>query len=161
MSASQRTLFHRRTTKPQTGLPSLTPPPPGLESAIVSTLDDLKVTASYGSWTAASDTMNGAKSTSSIARARANRAPQSSEFQKRVTGTSAGTPPSACLARPAATGRARATNSGRIMTLWEVAAELFRRMASIFFRSDDGSRPVHGESTAKAARAQAVVEYRC
>jgi beta-glucosidase len=51
----------------ETGLPLPPPPPPGSEAAMVSTFDDLKVTASYGSWTAASDSMNGGKSTSSIA----------------------------------------------------------------------------------------------
>jgi hypothetical protein len=51
----------------ETGLPLPPPPPPGSETAVISTFDDLKVTASYGSWTAASDSMNGGKSTSSIA----------------------------------------------------------------------------------------------
>jgi beta-glucosidase len=51
----------------ETGLPLPPPPPPGSEAAVVSTFDDLKVTASYGSWTAASDSMNGGKSTSSMA----------------------------------------------------------------------------------------------
>ncbi len=51
----------------ETGLPLPPPPPPGSEAAVISTFDDLKVTASYGSWTAASDSMNGGKSTSSIA----------------------------------------------------------------------------------------------
>jgi len=35
------------------------------------------------------------------------------------------------------------TGSGRMMTLWEVAAELSRRMSRIFLKSDDGARPVH------------------
>lgn len=34
--------------------------------------------------------------------------------------------------------------SGRMMTLWEVAAELSRRLTHIFQRGADGRRPVHG-----------------
>jgi len=36
------------------------------------------------------------------------------------------------------------TGSGQMMTLWEVAAELSRRMTRIFLRGSDGRRPVHG-----------------
>jgi len=36
------------------------------------------------------------------------------------------------------------TGSGRYRTLWEVAAELSRRLASIFARSRGGRRPVYG-----------------
>ena len=36
------------------------------------------------------------------------------------------------------------TGSGHMMTLWEVAAELSRRMSRIFLKGDDGGRPVHG-----------------
>ncbi len=36
------------------------------------------------------------------------------------------------------------TGSGRMMTLWEVAAELSRRLSRIFLRSPDGRRPVYG-----------------
>jgi hypothetical protein len=36
------------------------------------------------------------------------------------------------------------TGSGQIMTLWEVAAELSRRMTRIFLKGSDGRRPVHG-----------------
>jgi Mannosylglycerate hydrolase MGH1-like glycoside hydrolase domain/Glycosyl hydrolase family 63 C-terminal domain len=36
------------------------------------------------------------------------------------------------------------TGSGQMMTLWEVAAELSRRMTRIFLKGPDGSRPVHG-----------------
>jgi len=36
------------------------------------------------------------------------------------------------------------TGSGESMTLWEVAAELSRRLTRIFLRGGDGSRPVHG-----------------
>jgi hypothetical protein len=36
------------------------------------------------------------------------------------------------------------TGSGRFMTLWEVAAELSRRMTRIFLRDENGARPVHG-----------------
>jgi hypothetical protein len=34
--------------------------------------------------------------------------------------------------------------SGQMMTLWEVAAELSRRMTRIFLKGSDGRRPVHG-----------------
>ncbi len=34
--------------------------------------------------------------------------------------------------------------SGRLLTLWEVAAELSRRLTRIFLRGPDGFRPVHG-----------------
>ena len=50
----------------ETGLPAPPPPPKGSEAAVISTFDDLKVSAAYGSWIAASDSMNGGKSTSSI-----------------------------------------------------------------------------------------------
>jgi Mannosylglycerate hydrolase MGH1-like glycoside hydrolase domain/Glycosyl hydrolase family 63 C-terminal domain len=36
------------------------------------------------------------------------------------------------------------TGSGQMMTLWQVAAELSRRLSSIFLRGDDGRRPVFG-----------------
>jgi hypothetical protein len=36
------------------------------------------------------------------------------------------------------------TGSGQMMTLWEVAAELSRRLTHIFQRGADGRRPVHG-----------------
>ena len=36
------------------------------------------------------------------------------------------------------------TGSGQMMTLWEVAAEISRRMTRIFLKGPDGSRPVHG-----------------
>ncbi|MGH9789074.1 MAG: MGH1-like glycoside hydrolase domain-containing protein, partial [Candidatus Acidiferrales bacterium] len=36
------------------------------------------------------------------------------------------------------------TGSGRKLTLWEVAAELSRRMSSIFLRNTEGRRPVYG-----------------
>src|SRR5204862_301020 len=36
------------------------------------------------------------------------------------------------------------TGSGTMMTLWEVAAELSRRMTRIFLKGSDGRRPVHG-----------------
>ncbi len=38
------------------------------------------------------------------------------------------------------------TGSGKMITLWEVAAELSRRVISIFSRDDDGRRPVFGSS---------------
>ena len=34
-----------------------------------------------------------------------------------------------------------------MMNLWEVAAELSRRMTGIFLRGADGARPVHGANT--------------
>jgi hypothetical protein len=36
------------------------------------------------------------------------------------------------------------TGSGQMMTLWEVAAELSRRLTRIFLRDENGRRPVHG-----------------
>ncbi len=38
------------------------------------------------------------------------------------------------------------TGSGHMMTLWEVAAEISRRLTRIFLRGEDGRRPVHGAS---------------
>ena len=37
--------------------------------------------------------------------------------------------------------------SSRLLTLWEVAAELSRRLTRIFLRGPDGFRPVHGGAT--------------
>ncbi|MEW5975993.1 MAG: glucosidase [Acidobacteriota bacterium] len=34
--------------------------------------------------------------------------------------------------------------SGQMMTLWDVAAELSRRLTRVFLRGEDGRRPVHG-----------------
>jgi len=36
------------------------------------------------------------------------------------------------------------TGSGKMMTLWEVAAEISRRLSRIFLRGPDGRRPVYG-----------------
>jgi hypothetical protein len=36
------------------------------------------------------------------------------------------------------------TGSGQYCTLWEVAAEISRRLGRIFLRGEDGRRPVHG-----------------
>ncbi|HYH86576.1 MAG TPA: hypothetical protein VEX60_14080 [Pyrinomonadaceae bacterium] len=36
------------------------------------------------------------------------------------------------------------TGSGRMLTLWEVAAEISRRLSHIFLRDGEGRRPVHG-----------------
>jgi len=36
------------------------------------------------------------------------------------------------------------TGSGKYLTLWEVAAELSRRLTRIFLRNEKGARPVHG-----------------
>jgi len=38
------------------------------------------------------------------------------------------------------------TGSGNHLTLWDVAAELSRRLTRIFVKQEDGSRPVHGSS---------------
>jgi hypothetical protein len=38
------------------------------------------------------------------------------------------------------------TGSGRMMTLWEVAAEISRRLSRIFLRDPQGQRPVYGET---------------
>ena len=38
------------------------------------------------------------------------------------------------------------TGSGKMMTLWEVAGELSRRLTRIFLRGADGHRPVHGSN---------------
>jgi hypothetical protein len=40
------------------------------------------------------------------------------------------------------------TGSGQYMTLWEVAAELSRRLSRIFLRDGNGTRPVHGPAAA-------------
>ena len=37
------------------------------------------------------------------------------------------------------------TGSGKMMNLWEVAAEISRRLNSLFLRGDDGRRPAHGD----------------
>ena len=36
------------------------------------------------------------------------------------------------------------TGSGKMVTLWQVAEELSRRLSSLFLRSADGRRPAHG-----------------
>ena len=36
------------------------------------------------------------------------------------------------------------TGSGNLLTLWEVAAEISRRLTRTFLRDADGKRPVHG-----------------
>lgn len=51
----------------ETGVPLPPPPPKGSESGVVSNFDDMQVSANYGWWMAASDAMNGGKSTISIA----------------------------------------------------------------------------------------------
>jgi hypothetical protein len=38
------------------------------------------------------------------------------------------------------------TRSGQMMTLWEVAAEISRRLSRLFLKDDSGRRPVHGDS---------------
>jgi len=39
------------------------------------------------------------------------------------------------------------TGSGNWMTLWEVAAEISKRMTRIFLKDESGRRPVHGANT--------------
>jgi hypothetical protein len=53
-------------THGETGRPALPSPPAGSESGTVSNFDDLKISANYGSWMAAGDSMNGGKSTASM-----------------------------------------------------------------------------------------------
>lgn len=50
----------------ETGIAPPPPPPPGSESGVVSTFDEGKITANYGSWTAMSDAVMGGKSTASM-----------------------------------------------------------------------------------------------
>jgi hypothetical protein len=50
----------------ETGMPPLPPPPVGSESGVVSTFDDLKISANYGSWISTTDAENGGKSTGSM-----------------------------------------------------------------------------------------------
>jgi beta-glucosidase len=50
----------------ETGLPTLPPPPAGSESGVVSTFDDMKASANYGSWIVTTDAENGGKSTGSM-----------------------------------------------------------------------------------------------
>jgi beta-glucosidase len=50
----------------ETGIPPAPPPPPGSESGVVSTFDDGKPSANYGSWMAGGDSMQGGKSTASM-----------------------------------------------------------------------------------------------
>jgi hypothetical protein len=38
------------------------------------------------------------------------------------------------------------TGSGKLMNLWEVAAEISRRLNGLFLRGEDGRRPAHGAS---------------
>jgi hypothetical protein len=42
------------------------PPPAGSESGVVSTFDDGKIAANYGSWMGGGDQMNGGKSTAKL-----------------------------------------------------------------------------------------------
>jgi hypothetical protein len=39
------------------------------------------------------------------------------------------------------------TGSGNLMTLWEVAAEISKRMTRLFLKDADGKRPAHGANT--------------
>ncbi len=51
----------------ETGRPPLPPPPAGSESGLVSDFDQGKVASNYGMWIPANDSMNGGKSSSSLA----------------------------------------------------------------------------------------------
>lgn len=53
-------------THGETGLPPLPPPPAGSESGVVSTFDDMKPSANFGSWIVVTDAENGGKSTGSM-----------------------------------------------------------------------------------------------
>ena len=44
------------------------------------------------------------------------------------------------------------TGSGQFLTLWEVAAELSRRLTRIFLRGENGRRQVHGPKQGNAER---------
>jgi beta-glucosidase len=66
-SADTKTVHLTVGSIPATLKPPLPPPPAGSESGVVSTFDNGSPAASYGSWMPASDSMNGGKSTSSIA----------------------------------------------------------------------------------------------
>ena len=48
------------------GMPPQPPPPAGSESGVVSTFDDMKISANYGTWISTSDSENGGKSTGSM-----------------------------------------------------------------------------------------------
>jgi beta-glucosidase len=50
----------------ENGLPLATPPPAGSESGVVSTFDDMKPTANYGTWVTTSDSEQGGKSTAAM-----------------------------------------------------------------------------------------------
>ncbi len=50
----------------ETGKPPLAPPPTGSETGVVSTFDEGKVSANYGSWEPSTDVIAGGKSTASI-----------------------------------------------------------------------------------------------
>jgi len=67
-SSDQTTTVALTVTGPhgETGQPPPPPPPPGSESGMVSTFDDGKVAANYGSWIIATDAMSGGKSTAAM-----------------------------------------------------------------------------------------------
>jgi Glycosyl hydrolase family 3 C-terminal domain/Fibronectin type III-like domain/Complex I intermediate-associated protein 30 (CIA30) len=50
----------------ENGMPPQPPPPAGSESGVVSTFDDMKIAANYGSWISTTDAENGGKSTGSM-----------------------------------------------------------------------------------------------
>ncbi len=50
----------------ENGMPPMSPPPAGSESGVVSTFDDTKIAANYGSWMSSTDAENGGKSTGSM-----------------------------------------------------------------------------------------------
>jgi beta-glucosidase len=67
-SSDQTSIVLLHVTGPygETGIPPAPPPPPGSESGVVSTFDDGKASANYGSWMAGGDSMQGGKSTASM-----------------------------------------------------------------------------------------------
>jgi hypothetical protein len=67
--SSDRTSKVRLTVGNANGEPGhpMQPPPAGSESGVVSTFDDGKIAANYGSWMGVGDQMNGGKSTATLA----------------------------------------------------------------------------------------------
>jgi len=66
-SAETKTvLLHVLGPQGETGMAPLPPPPAGSQSNVVSTFDDGKIDAAYGSWEAVTDAMGGGKSVASL-----------------------------------------------------------------------------------------------
>ncbi len=51
------------------------------------------------------------------------------------------------------------TGSGKMMTLWEVAAEISRRLARLFLKDENGRRPVNGERPSNSRDLVLFYEY--